>query len=117
MRIRKKDVECGEPPNEVALVALEAVALEHDGLDGAAVVVAGREHGHGERTPPPVQEWEQVVHEGEAAVGGEGDGLVAVERLGAADVVVEDPVLLAPGVQFNRHFRDIPKLVPDLIML
>ena len=90
-------MERGEPPHEVALVALEAVALEHDGLDGAAVVVAGREHGHGERALPPVQEREQVVHEGEAAVGGEGDGLVAVERLGAADVVVEDPVLLAPA--------------------
>ena len=29
-------------------------------------------------------------------MGGEGDGLVAVEHLGAADVVVKDPVLLAP---------------------
>ena len=29
-------------------------------------------------------------------MGGEGDGLIAVERLGAADVVAKDPVLLAP---------------------
>ena len=46
---------------------------------------------------PPFQQRIEVVHEGVAAVGGERDGLVAMERLGAADIVVEDPVLLVPG--------------------
>ena len=42
-------MEGSEPPHEVALTLLEAVALVHDGVDGAAVVVAGREDGDGER--------------------------------------------------------------------
>ena len=72
------------------------------------VVVAGREHGDRERPPPPLQQRVEVLHEGVAAVGGERDGLVAVERLGAADVVVENPVLLAPGWQFNR-MKKLPR--------
>ena len=42
-------MECGEAPHEVALLLLEAVALVHDGVHGAAIVVAGRKHGDGQR--------------------------------------------------------------------
>ena len=37
VRLWKEDVKGGEPPHEVALLLLEAVALVHDGLHGAAV--------------------------------------------------------------------------------
>ena len=42
-------MECGEASHEVALLLLEAVALVHDGVHGASIVVAGREHSDGQR--------------------------------------------------------------------
>ena len=71
VRIGKEDVECGEPPHEVALGALKAVALEHDSLNCKAIVVPRCEHSHREwadaiksnfRSPVKENESLTVVH-------------------------------------------------------
>lgn len=71
-------------------------------------VSAGRMEGNADRSPPPLEQWHQVVHEGEVRMSGVGDCFLALKRPFSAHIIIQHPIVSA--LLSLRHQRLVQAL-------